>query len=69
MLGSTLPHAMFPFTLTVASHLAPQVSYNLLCVINCTVRFWGQELNVSHHEGEQYSGTLTTWYTVPYCTL
>lgn len=57
-------------SITVAPHLAPHVSYNLLCSINCTLRCGGQELNVSHHDGgEHYSGTLTTWYTVLYCTL
>lgn len=62
---------MCPFIIfTVAPHLSPQVSHNLLCIMNCTVRFGGQELKVHHSgDGEQHCGALTTWYTVPYCTL
>lgn len=49
---------MLPFViLTVAPHLTLQVPSNLLCIINCTVRFGGQESNVNHSDdGEQYSG-------------
>lgn len=61
---------MFPCVTVTVALPYPTVSYSLLCIVNCTLRFGGQELDVNHRDGgELYSGTMTTWYIALYCTL